>query len=113
MRGSEDDEQVSEKGEQLKLDAAASSISLAAIENGCACPARFRKDGQCLVMEYKRVNPIPADKAVQGVQWCSYFFEHILQQDPTAAPASLHSAALIITVGYAIGGATFDSVKVS
>lgn len=64
-------------------------------------------------MEYKGVDPIPADNAVQRVQWCSYFFEHILQQDPTAALASLHSAALIITVRYAIGGATFDTVKVS
>lgn len=64
-------------------------------------------------MEYKGVDPIPADNAVQRVQWCSYFFEYILQQDPTAAPASLHSTALIITVRYAIGGATFDTVKVS
>ena len=65
------------------------------------------------MMEYKRVDPIAADKAVQGVQWCSDFFEHILQQDPTAAPASLHSAGLIITDGCAIGGGTFDTVKVS
>lgn len=64
-------------------------------------------------MEYKRVDPIPTDNAVQGVQWCSYFFENILQQDPPAAPASLHSDARIITIGYALDGATFDTVKVS
>ena len=56
-------------------DGDASGILIAAIESSCTCPGtRFRRDGQCLVVDDKRVDPIPAGNAVQGLQWDSHIF---------------------------------------
>ena len=72
-----------------------SSISLAAIENGCPCPRTgIRKDSDCLVMKDERIDPIPADYAMPGVQWRSPLVKNIVKQDSTAAPAFLHGLLL-------------------
>ena len=46
-----------------------SRLSLAGIENGCTCPRTgIGKDGDGLMMEDERVDPIPAAYAVPGLQ---------------------------------------------
>jgi hypothetical protein len=72
-----------------------SIISFAAIENVCAClRTGIRKDGDCLVMEDERVDPIPADYAMPGAQGRSKFIENIAQQDSAATRTPLHRLLL-------------------
>ena len=79
----------------LFLNADASSISLAAIEDGSACPrTRIRKDGHCLVVEDESVDPIPADDTMPGMQWRSQFIEDTAQQDSAATRTPLHGLLL-------------------
>ena len=46
------------------------------------------------MMENERIDPLAAHHAMQGMQWHSHLLEHILKQDPTAAPAFLHRLLL-------------------
>ena len=88
------------------------SSSCGRIEDGCACPTWFRKDGKLSVMEDERIDPLSADNAMQRVQWYSYFLQNILQQDPTTAPALLHKIALSIPAGCPLADVPVDLVKV-